>query len=226
VFKEKTMQDYPWEDNLLERKVEGDLKDLLKTLVAFANSVRPGHIATILIGEKDDGTVAGVTNPDSIQKKVREESEKIYPGILWRLAVYEKEGKYCIRVEIQYSGETPHFGGPAWVRKGSETIKANDEVFQRLIELRSEKARELTKWVGKEITIQGEGKVRSDPNSKIGIVALSSERWTRPLIARLVSVNGFWATFEKDGERASEPLAKVTLSFDHDKEQLKLIIAH
>ena len=65
-----------WEDSLLERKVESDLKDLLKTLVAFANSVRPGHTATILIGEKDDGTTAGVTNPDNIQKSVRKECEK------------------------------------------------------------------------------------------------------------------------------------------------------
>jgi predicted HTH transcriptional regulator len=52
--------EHPWEDYLLERKVESDLKDLLKTLVAFANSIKPGHIATILIGERDDGTVCGV----------------------------------------------------------------------------------------------------------------------------------------------------------------------
>ena len=51
----------PWEDYLLERKVESDLKDLLKSLVAFANSVKPGHLATILIGERDDGTAAGCT---------------------------------------------------------------------------------------------------------------------------------------------------------------------
>ena len=38
------MIELPWEDSLLERKVESDLRDLLKTLVAFANSVRPGHI--------------------------------------------------------------------------------------------------------------------------------------------------------------------------------------
>jgi predicted HTH transcriptional regulator len=54
------VDEIPWEDCLLERKVENDLKDLLKTLVAFSNSVRPGHTATILIGEKDDGTVQGV----------------------------------------------------------------------------------------------------------------------------------------------------------------------
>ena len=65
----------PWEDGLLERKVENDLKDLLKTLVAFSNSVRPGHTATILIGEKDGGTIQGVINPDNIQKTVREECD-------------------------------------------------------------------------------------------------------------------------------------------------------
>ena len=45
----------PWEDYLLERKTENDLKDLPKTMVAFANSVRPEHKAVILIGERDDG---------------------------------------------------------------------------------------------------------------------------------------------------------------------------
>lgn len=112
------MMELPWEDSLLERKVESDLKDLLKTLVAFANSVRPGHTATILIGEKD--------------------------------------GEPCVRVEIEYSGETPHFGGPAWVRKGSESIPANDELFQRLIEFRLSKVRELAMWLGKQITVEGD----------------------------------------------------------------------
>ena len=67
------MADFPWEDNLLERKLESDLKDLLKSLVAFANSVKPGHTAVILIGEDDSGTAQGVQNPDHIQNKIRME---------------------------------------------------------------------------------------------------------------------------------------------------------
>jgi hypothetical protein len=50
------MAEFKWEDGLTERKTENDLKDLLKTVVAFANTVRPGHTARILIGERDDGT--------------------------------------------------------------------------------------------------------------------------------------------------------------------------
>jgi hypothetical protein len=39
--------DIAWqaEDSLREKKVESDLKDLLKTMVAFANSVAPGDTA-------------------------------------------------------------------------------------------------------------------------------------------------------------------------------------
>lgn len=87
----------PWEDNLLERKVESDLKDLLKTLGGFANSVKPGHVATLLIGEKEDGSIAGVTNPDSIQKSIRKECDKIYPPIIWKAQAYQKDEKNCVK---------------------------------------------------------------------------------------------------------------------------------
>ena len=123
VFQSNSME-HPWEDNLLERKVESDLKDLLKTLVAFANSFRPGHIATILIGERDDGCVDGVTSPENIQGRIRKECDKIYPSIIWRSTVYEREGKSCVRAEVEYDGDPPHFGGTAWVRKGASTERA------------------------------------------------------------------------------------------------------
>lgn len=218
----------PWEDSLLERKVESDLKDLLKTLVAFANSVRPGHIATILIGEKDDVTIAGVTNPDNIQKIVRKESEKIYPPILWRSQVYEKDGKPCGRVEIEYSGETPHFGGPAWVRKGSESIPVSDEVFQRLIEFRLSMVRELAQWLDKEITVDGDaGSVEYNERRIRG-----HARWPGQHSARLTFVNSFWAMFEVfEGNIApgtvktvSEPLEKLILSWDDRANRLKVLV--
>src|SRR5713226_9450615 len=59
------------EDSLREKKVESDLGDLLRTLVAFANSVGPDDTAQLFIGEKDDDTVQGVTNVDSIQKRIK-----------------------------------------------------------------------------------------------------------------------------------------------------------
>jgi hypothetical protein len=226
------MVEFPWEDNLLERKLESDLKDLLKTLVAFANSVQPGHVAILLIGEKNDGTVQGVTNPDNIQKQIRKECDKIYPPILWRSTVYEKHGKFCIRVEIEYSGETPHFGGSAWVRHGSETIIASDEVFQRLIDLRLGIVNELAKWLDKDVTVNGDTSAMPASRREEGIgtpvVRIFKHRWEWEELAKIVYVNRYWVTFErsKTGERYSEPLHKLTLSYDNKNNRLKVIVAY
>jgi Putative DNA-binding domain len=204
----------PWEDCLLERKVENDLKDLLKTLVAFSNSVRPGHTATILIGEKDDGTVQGVQNPDNIQKGVREECDKIYPPILWRSQVYENNGKYCVRVEIEYDGETPHFGGSAWIRRGSESIRANNEIFQKLIEFRTSKIRYLAGWLGKPITfvdvfVEVTGYPATGPTA---------------MKANLFYVGEFYVTVQLDSGLLSVPLEELKLSWDDERAQPKLIV--
>lgn len=225
------MTEFPWEDNIVERKLESDLKDLLKTLVGFANSVQPGHKATLLIGEKNDGSVQGVTNPDNIQKQVRKECERIFPPILWHSVVYEKEGQYCVRVEIEFDGETPHFGGPAWIRKGSETILASDETFQRLIDIRSGIVRELAKWLNKEITIHGDTSTvpvrQKEPGVYYSIFFSGySHRWKVEETARIVDVNSFWVTFEKSEtqEQISEPLRKLTLSYDNKNNRLKVTV--
>jgi predicted HTH transcriptional regulator len=139
------------EDSLREKKVESDLKDLLKTMVAFANSVAPGDTAQIFIGERDDGTVHGVSSPDNIQKKVRSESDRIYPEIYYRTEVYDRDGKQCVRVDIKHNGLAPHFGGAAWVREGSETIRATEELYQQLIDLRTEKVRVLAGWLNRQV---------------------------------------------------------------------------
>lgn len=222
--------EFPWEDNILERKLESDLKDLLKTLVAFSNSVQPRHKATLLIGERNDGTIQGVSDPDNIQKQVRKEADRIYPPILWHSEVYEKGGKYCVRVEIEYDGETPHFGGIAWVRKGSESIIASDIVFQRLIDLRTGIVRELSRWLNKAITIHGDPSTvpikNKDTTTRWAFDPGYVHRWQPEETAKLVMVNSFWATFEKHetGERLSEPLRKLTLSYDDKHDRLKIII--
>ena len=92
--------------------------------MAFANSVAPVDTAKIFIGEKDDGTVQGVTDADNIQKNVKKEADKIYPEIYYRTEVYEREGKQCVRVDIKHNGLGPHFGGAAWVRRGSTSVPA------------------------------------------------------------------------------------------------------
>lgn len=207
-----------WEDHLTERKSENDLKDLLKTLVAFANTVSPGHVAQILIGELDDGTAQGIKNIDQIQKEIRKACKKPYPPILWRVQPYEKSGKTCLRIEIEYSGDTPHFGDAAWIRQGSESVEASDTIFQRLISLRTSKNRELQQWLGKPVTVTW--------IEHRGFIV--SPKLTATFVdARLIRLTEFHATFEsRDGtQRKSEPLKALTLSWDDHHERIQIFVS-
>jgi Putative DNA-binding domain len=199
------------EDNLREKKVESDLKDLLKTLVAFANSVAPGDTAHIFIGEKDDGSVQGVRNTDNIQKTIKKEADQIYPEIYYRTEVYEREGKQCVRVDISHNGLAPHFGGGCWVRRASTSVPATEEMYQQLIDLRSSKVRELSKWVGKRIVVSWSAADRHVP---------SPNWWSCP--CALAIVTGHFSTFEKWGHQGlqqSEPNEWLHLSWN-DKEKI------
>lgn len=216
----------PWEDSLLERKTENDLRDLPKTMVAFANSVKPGHTAIILIGESDDGTIDGVKNPESIQQTVRKTAEQIYPSINWRTSVYEKDGKHCVRVEIEPSNNPPHFGGIAWVRKGSSTVKASDEMFQKLIELRTAKLQELQKWVGEKVSVTVDNSTVNWSNPHGGCFA---NKWGLFAESELIDANRYWVTLKSVSNNNSEEtisLHKFYLEFDTEKKRLRICILY
>jgi Putative DNA-binding domain len=193
------------EDSLREKKVESDLKDLLKTLVAFANSVAPGDTAKIFIGEKDDGTVQGVTSADNIQKRVKKEADEIYPEIYYRTEVYERDGKQCVRVDIKHNGLAPHFGGPAWVRKGSQTIKATEQLYQQMVELRQSKVHELKKWLGKSITVSW----------SMASPGVMGPNW-HAFPCELINLTAHSCTFKekRQGRQQSEPTEWLDLSWD------------
>lgn len=221
------------EDSLREKKVESDLKDLLKTMVAFANSVAPGATAKIFIGEKNDGTVQGVRDADSIQKRVVKEADKIYPEIYYHTEAYERDGKQCVRVDINHNGLAPHFGGPAWVRKGSETKKATEELYQQMIAQRQSKIRVLLQWVSHVVTVSWRNHQRVEERANV-LYTFSEEQ------AELLVANEHWVTFRvridsTAGEvglpvshitrvdvDCSEPIERLMLSWDDVRGQLKV----
>jgi hypothetical protein len=213
------------EDSLREKKSESDLKDLLKTLVAFANSVAPGDTAKIFIGEQDDGAVQGVTDADNIQKRVKKEADKIYPEIYFKTEVYEREGKQCVRVDIKHNGLAPHFGGAAWVRKGSETVRATAELYQQLVDMRQSKIQVLAKWLNQDATVEG-------IHAKAYFAGTHhSYEWSAGVHqATLQAVNIHWVTFkvipnlDNAPFEKSEPMEKLLLGWDDDRNRLKVLV--
>jgi len=53
-----------------------------------------------------------------------------------------------------------------------------------------------------------------------------SHRWQWEEVAKIVFINKHWVTFEKSGSKKhiSEPLNKLTLSYDNKNDRLKVIV--
>jgi predicted HTH transcriptional regulator len=69
-----------FEDHFTERKTSNDLKDMIKTLVAFGNSTPPNASAVLYLGVRDSGEIeTPQPNLDNLQKSFRKDLEKVYP---------------------------------------------------------------------------------------------------------------------------------------------------
>jgi schlafen family protein len=124
------------EDGFVECKPEGvSTEDIRKTLVAFANSIPEGEQAILFIGVADDGTLLGVNDTDKLQKGVRRVAEeKCYPPIKAHTCkVFEESGKSIVAVIVSASASRPHFAGTAYVRIGSESVKAPEQIFEQML---------------------------------------------------------------------------------------------
>lgn len=201
-----------FEDPFTERKVESDIKDILKTAVAFANSLPIGSPGIIFVPVKDDGTIQEDKDLDKLQKTITKKMNAAYPPIPNMYKIINSNNKQAIAVIIWGSDQRPHFSGPSYVRRGSESMKASEEQFQNLIDQRQSKTYEIHKWIDREVIIE------SRYNTG-GSVSSSVKEGT------LINCNNFYLTIKtKKGELNSYPLNRVTISFDHIKNTLKLEI--
>lgn len=139
----KRILDY--EDGWTERKEKGvSSEDVCKTLVAFANSLPDGEEAILFIGVSDKGEIRGVDNPEKMQKMVRRlANDWCYPPINQTSRVIEENSKWIVAVIVRSSKDRPHFAGPAFVRKGSESVNASAKEYEELIASRNSKTRSI-----------------------------------------------------------------------------------
>jgi hypothetical protein len=113
----------------------------------------------------------------------------------------------CLAVIVPGSEARPHFAGKSYIRVGPQTKEASESQFDRLIADRVSKAREISKWVGKRIVID-----------------FSTPRSTPDVI--LQDCNQFYLTYEVGSPAYCEsvPLSRVQISFDSQKNTLRLEI--
>ncbi len=134
-----------FEDQFTERKLEGAGSPAFKkALVAFANSLPPNRTGVLFVGMADNGTVSGVADPDKLQRTLRNLAEtECYPPIYIDLEVLTPSEGTVIAAIVHYSERRPHFAGPAYVRRGSESIAATEEIYRDLLLSQDDKRRFL-----------------------------------------------------------------------------------
>ncbi|MDA2918143.1 ATP-binding protein [Desulfobacterota bacterium AH_259_B03_O07] len=215
------------EDGFTERKPEGaGTADFKKTLVSFANSVPEDGTAVLFIGVSDDIEKSrGVSNPDSLQKKIRGICEKdCYPPIKFQCQVIPYEDKNLLAVIIPFSSNRPHFAGPAYIRLGSESVVASEEIFQQLIDSRTSRVAKIIQWRGKIVTVEAHGKV-------LGNTRYIDERYRGGIRKKheceVLECNNHYVRMKdiSSGNQLSEPLSNVKVNYDVERDRLMLVVS-
>jgi predicted HTH transcriptional regulator len=192
------------EDSFVEKKSLGDMKDVVKTCVAFANSCPlEGPPGILCFGVKEDGTIESAAwNFESMTQKIRERLSRVYPPIEFKTRIIERNGTSFLAVIVPGSSNGPHFSGPAYVREGSSTVVASEELFSLIIDRRERKVREILKWKNKNILMR-RYVINPAPTQQRNSWAYSD--------ARVIDCTAEWLQVEIGGDLVPFPLDDVRL---------------
>jgi Putative DNA-binding domain len=213
------------EDSFVERKP--NVSDLEPTIVAFANSVPVGRDAIIYVGVGDNGRIIGVDNTDSAQKKIRKMCvEMCYPEIQFTTEILPVDGKPILAVVIPPSSKKPHFTGAAFIRRGSESIRATPELYEDLIASRHHKAAELLRYKNQVVTVVTRKHKLGQPEFTVIKHGSSYPGPRQPYECRVLHANSFYVTLEDiaSSRSFSEPLRNLEISYDNEKNRPLLVV--
>jgi hypothetical protein len=208
------------EDRFVERKPtaagNGDFK---RTIVAFANSVPENRVAVLFVGIGDNGEPHGVPDPDKMQKKMRQIGEnECYPPIFVDSEVVRVGEKSVVAVLVSWSNLRPHFAGPAYVRRGSESVNASDSEYDALLNSRLSIVRQLQEWKGRVVTI-------TEVAKQLGEYFPISENHHKSDVYEIVDVNAHYVRFKRHGSGTfvTEIVDSLRLSWDEGYDRPRLL---
>ncbi len=201
------------EDNFVERKSFNDLDDVLKTAVAFANTLPVGAPGFIFVPVRDDGTVEVGKDLDRLTKSAAKQISKAFPAIASVTRAFQTPEGEVLAIVICGSSNRPHFAGPSYIRVGSESKKASEEQFNELIATRNSKAAEILRWLGKEVTL-----AQINPESARRLLG----RISGVSVARILKCTPHYVNLQIGDATQSRPLSSVEISFDPTNQRLQL----
>ncbi|HRE04635.1 MAG TPA: ATP-binding protein [Opitutaceae bacterium] len=144
----------PWTERKPVVKPSDEGRDIRRTLVGFANSVREGEFAVLFIGAANDGRHPGVHDADEMQRKVDSIArQRCFPPIDYTPVVFKvsagTDEATIVAVVVGASRNWPHFAGHAYVRRGSKTVESSAAMLDELIAGRTDPGRTLQTFKGR-----------------------------------------------------------------------------
>lgn len=209
------------EDNFVERKPAGvNRAEIRRTATAFANQLEADETGVLFIGIANNGDVVGVEDTDALQKRIRMAChQECYPSIEYTATVVPHDGKNILAVVVPASTTKPHFSGPAYVRVGSESVKASAEQYEQLIASRNDKCGAIQRLGRTVLTVIS--------HKKLGDTRFVPDRHYRERRECTVAeVNAHHIRLFDIGysEYYSEPLINVEIATDEKRHRPMLII--
>jgi Putative DNA-binding domain len=206
-----------FEDHVVERKTSNDTKDILKTLVAFANSTPLDQYSVLYIGVRDSGEIeTPQPNLDRLQRRVSQEVAEVYPPMSYTQMVIAENGKQALAVVVPHSKSRPHFSGPAYIRDGSMTLPASAQQFTELIARHNSVTDRILAYKGKWVTVL---------NSPRGNPRMGESQW--PGNTTVVDCDQFYVTLMIGNDHSGKqtfPINRLDLGFDFQLNRLVIKI--
>lgn len=142
-------------------RIKGTLPDSIsKEIVAFANT----EGGELYVGIRNDGSVAGVTDPDDIMTRISNVAhDTILPDIMPFIQIrpIEMEGKQVVKATIAVGTERPYYLAKeglkprgVFVRRGSACIPLNEAGIREMIMETSGKSYEECRSLNQELTFR------------------------------------------------------------------------
>ncbi len=197
-----------FENPFVERKARSDIKDCLKTAVAFANSLPIDAPGVLFVPVYNNGSVQPDQNLESLQKTISDQITRAYPPIKYLPKILGSRPDQFLAIVIWGSADRPHFAGPSYVRDGAETKIASEKQFAELISTRQSKVYEILRWKGRTVSL-----TRVEVSRGVRRGGLSE--------AKVEDCNQFFVTLRlPTGDLFSEPMDRVTITYDNIGQRL------
>ena len=129
-------------------------------------------------------------------------------------------GVEIVAIIVPFSANRPHFTGQSYVRRGSESIRASEEVFEELILSRNDKVRRILAERGNLISVQFIGNKGTQGSMDIKSIPRELRNY------RIDQCDSHVVRFTDTnfGYLYSPSLEHVTIGFDTGLQRFKLFV--